>query len=47
MTESALPANSMASGENISTFDPLLTRPKKKLRDILKSKSTKDKANGS
>lgn len=45
MTESALPANSMASGENISTFDPLLTKPKKRLRDILKSVVKKDKGN--
>lgn len=46
MTDSALPANSMASGQNIATFDPLLTRPKKKLRDILKSEVKKDKGNG-
>ena len=43
MSESALPANSMGSGENISTFDPLLTRPKKRLRDILKVPVKKDK----
>ena len=36
MSESALPAN--VTGDNIATFDPLLTRPKKKLREILKSK---------
>lgn len=42
MTESALPAN--ATGENISTFDPLLTRPKKRLKDILKVPVKKDKA---
>jgi len=46
MTESALPANSMASGENVSTFDPLLTKPKKRLKDILKVSLTKGKANG-
>ena len=41
METSALPANSMGTGENISTYDPLLTRPKKKLREILKSKPSK------
>lgn len=45
MTESALPANSIQSGQNISTFDPLLTKPKKRLRDILKSEVKKDKGN--
>lgn len=44
MTETASHVN--ATGENIATFDPLLTRPKKKLREILKSKSTKDKGHG-
>ena len=43
MTESALPANSMGSGENIATFDPLLTKPKKRLRDILKVSLPKGK----
>lgn len=45
MSESALPANSMGSGENVSTFDPLLTKPKKKLRDILKVSLPKSKVN--
>ncbi len=44
MTESALPANS-ASGENISTYDPLLTKPKKRLKDILKVSLPKGKVN--
>lgn len=44
--ESALPANAMASGQNISTFDPLLTRPKKKLRDILKGQVKKETSHG-
>lgn len=44
METSPVPAN--VTGDNIATFDPLLTRPKKKLREILKSKSSKGKGNG-
>ena len=41
MSESGLPvhANSMGSGENISTYDPFLKKtPLKRLRDIIGKK---------
>lgn len=43
MTESVGPANSMGTGENISTYDPLMKiKRKKKLRDILAAKGKRD-----
>lgn len=43
MTESIAPANSMGSGENISTYDPLIKiKSKKKLRSIIGRKDKKD-----
>jgi hypothetical protein len=48
MTESAVPANNMGSGEGISTFDPILIKkPVKRLRDIIgKSELKKEKSRG-
>lgn len=44
MSESAIAANSMQSGENIATYDPVLKiKPKKKLRDVI---GRKEKKNG-
>jgi len=39
MTESAIPTNNMGSGENITTYDPLIKIKRKKLREIIKKKA--------
>lgn len=44
MTESSIPTNAMGSGENVSTYDPLIKIKKKKLREIIQKKA---RGNGS
>jgi len=39
MTDSSIPANSMGSGENVSTYDSLIKVKKKRLREIIKKEA--------